>query len=678
MRSRYPCAAGTGVVKSRPEGVSTATTTAPEGTNVIQLDKYEIIEEVGRGGVAVVYRGRHKLLHNDVAVKVLHQEFTHDEEFVKRFVNGARSAARLKHPNIIPVFDVGEEQGSHYIVMEFLRGETLDDRIKKHGPYAAREIEEIIRPLAAALDYAHGAGIIHRDIKSPNVIVKEDGTPVLMDFDIAKATDLKQNLTLDGSVLGTPAYMSPEQARGEPASSKSDIYSLGVIMYEMATGELPFKGENTLSVLRQIAMDDPRPPCEINAAVSPELQELILWCMEKSPEDRPECAGAIFSGEPRAEETAAPPAGTSPADKPAAAKQAGKPVDAKQAAPSGAGQPPAAEADAAPKPPALSGRAKRLLIKAAVVIVVLGAAYLGIMSLWHGLERRDFNVVSLFSRGGHYTGTLPEPSAGPAKLDAIAVERVKKLYGEAAAMTDAGNIDGALAKLETIRDIDPGNRLAQRGMQKIYNWHIKNADAMFKKGDYRGYRRFMDNAVSYFPEMKRDNLYQRGKKYSDGARLLGDGEDNAAAVYATIIKAFPDDKPAEDYLLKTVDEAMRKSFAESRSRESADRALRLAAALPEKAPGILGIAGDIYYANNVLLSRDGYSAAAMYTRALASDSADAHAKQQLIVIAAEIKNRLAGMTSRDERRALVRTAESNFPDTGEFQPLLQELEAGAK
>ncbi len=635
---------------------------------MIQLDKYEVIEEVGRGGVAVVYRGRHKLLHNDVAVKVLHQEFTHDEEFVKRFVNGARSAARLKHPNIIPVFDVGVEQNSHYIVMEFLRGETLDDRIKKHGPYAMREIEEIVRPLAAALDYAHGAGIIHRDIKSPNVIIKEDGTPVLMDFDIAKATDLKQNLTLDGSVLGTPAYMSPEQARGESATAKSDIYSLGVIMYEMATGELPFKGENTLSVLRQIAMDDPRPPCEINASVSPELQELILWCMEKNPEDRPERAGAIFAGAPRAEETAAP----------AAAKKAGKPAVAEQTARPAADQPPAAETDAASKPAALSGRAKKLLIKAALAVVALGAAYLGIMSLWHGLERRDFNVVSLISRGGHYTSTLPEPSAGPAKLDEIAVERVKKLYDEAVAAAKSGSVDGAIAKLETIRDIDPGNRLAQRGMQKIYNWHIKNADAMFKKGDFRGYRRYMDNAVSYFPEMKRDNLFQRGKKYSDAGRLLGDGEDNAAAVYATIIRTFPDDKHAEGLMLKTVDEAMRAGFAGNRSRESADRALRLAAALHEKAPGILGIAGDVYYANNVLLSRDGYGAAAMYTRALEADSSDAHARQQLIAIAAEIKNRLAGMTSRDERRSLVRTAESNFPDTGEFQPLLQELEAAAK
>lgn len=188
----------------------------------------------------------------------------------------------------------------------------------------------------------------------------------------------------------------------------------------------------------------------------------------------------------------------------------------------------------------------------------------------------------------------------------------------------------------------------------------------------------MDNAVSYFPEMRRDNLFQRGKKYSDAGHLLGDGEDNAAAVYATIIGAFPDDEHAETFLLKTVDEAMRASFAQNRPRESADRALRLASSLPEKAPGILDLVGDVYYANNVLLSRDGYGAAAMYRRALEADSANAHAREQLLLIVTEIKNRLAGMTSRDERRALVRTAESNFPDTGEFPPLLRELEAAAK
>jgi predicted Ser/Thr protein kinase len=611
------------------------------GASVIELEKYEIVEEIGRGGVAVVYKGRHKVLHNDVAVKVLHQEFTHDPEFVKRFVNGARNAARLKHPAIIPVFDVGDERGYHYIVMEYLRGETLGELIGKHGPFNEREIGEIVGPVAGALDYAHANGIIHRDIKSPNIFMKESGGAVLMDFDIAKATDLTQNLTLDGSVLGTPAYMSPEQARGEGATRKSDIYSLGVVMYEMATGELPFKGENTLSVLRQIAMDNPAPPRDINPVVSAELQRIILWCMDKNPENRPESAGAIFA--------------------------------------KGPGEPAAREKEKKEKKPRKApGRARSFLLKAAIGIVVLGAAYAGSVQLWRTLELRDFDVVSLFTPGGDFTGRLPSPSVKPAKLDAIAVERVKKLFGEAAAMIKAGNIDAALKKLETIRDIDPGNRLAHRGMQKAYRWHVKKADATFKKGDFREYRRFMDRAVAYFPDMKLDNLYQRGKKYADGARLLSDGEDNASAVYAAIIRDFPKDRHAAKRLRETIEEALRRSFAENKARECSDRAAALAAGLPGEAGDIFAMCGDAYYANNTLLSSDGYNAAAMYTRALEADASNEHARKQLLAMAAEIKNRLAGIGDRDERRELVRTARSNFPDTGEFSSILLELESGQR
>jgi tRNA A-37 threonylcarbamoyl transferase component Bud32 len=618
---------------------------------MIELAKYEIFEEIGRGGVAVVYRGRHKVLQNDVAVKVLHSEFARDQEFVKRFINGARNAARLKHPNIIPVFDVGDEQGWYFIVMELLRGETLEERITKHGPFSLEEIEAVIAPLARALDYAHENGIIHRDIKSPNIFLKEDGSPVLTDFDIAKATDLKQNLTLDGSVLGTPAYMSPEQARGESATAKSDIYSLGVVMYEMATGELPFKGENTLSVLRQIAMDNPRPPCEINPVVSEELQTIILRCMDKSPENRPETASGIFAEAAR-ERVAPRPAAVEP--KPSAAERREK------------------------EPPKTRGKLKSLLAKVAIAAVALAAVYAGGLHVWHVLELRDFDVVSLFVPGGDYTGRLPVPSVAPAKLDAIAVERVKKLYGEAAAFIKAGNIDGAIEKLETIKDIDPGNRLAHRGLQKVYAWHVRNADAQFKKGDYRGYRRYMDQAVSYFPDMKLDNLYERGKKFAGAGRLLGDGEDNAAAVYATIVRTFPAEGHAAKRLDEVVDRAMRKSFEENASRQYADRARALAASLPGKAGDMFRICGDVYYANNVLLSSDGYNAASMYTRALGADPANEHARKQLLAIVAEIRNRLAGTADRGEKRGLVRTARECLPDSGEFPALVRELEAQAQ
>ncbi|MCK4539510.1 MAG: serine/threonine protein kinase [Candidatus Krumholzibacteria bacterium] len=261
---------------------------------MIELEKYEILEEIGRGGMAIVYKAKHKLLHSHVAIKVLFPQFTHDEEFLKRFINGARSAAHLKHENIIPVYDVGDEDGNYYIVMECLEGEGLDERIKRQGKFSEDEIETIMRPLAGALDYAHKRGVIHRDIKSSNIFLAEGGRVVLMDFDIAKASDLTVNLTQDGTLLGTPAYMSPEQARGEKVEFTSDIYSFGVVLYEMATGRLPFTGESTFSVLHQIAMGNPSPPREINPVVSANLDKRILWCMEQLPGDRPGSVGEIF------------------------------------------------------------------------------------------------------------------------------------------------------------------------------------------------------------------------------------------------------------------------------------------------------------------------------------------------------------------------------------------------
>lgn len=263
---------------------------------MIELEKYEIVGEIGRGGMATVYKARHKVLHSHVAIKVLSSQFTHDGEFLKRFINGARSAASLKHENIIPVYDVGDEKGNYYIVMEYLEGETLEERVKREGAIPEPEIEAIMKPLAGALEYAHTRGVIHRDIKSANIFLVKGGRVVLMDFDIAKASDTTLNLTQDGTLLGTPAYMSPEQARGEKTDHRSDIYSFGVVLYEMATGRLPFQGENTFSILNQIATTDPAPPREFNPKLGGELGDRILWCMEKSPVARPAKASEIFEG----------------------------------------------------------------------------------------------------------------------------------------------------------------------------------------------------------------------------------------------------------------------------------------------------------------------------------------------------------------------------------------------
>ena len=226
--------------------------------------KYEILGEIGRGGMATVYKARQINLDRIVALKVLPPQFTHDMEFVKRFQDEARNAARVTHPNLITIHDVGNEQNLYYISMEFLSGETLRDRIVREGALPESDIKRIIEPVASGLQVAHSKHLIHRDIKSSNIFLTEEGRPVLMDFGIAKALDSTQKMTQSGTVLGTPEYMSPEQARGDVTDARGDIYSLGIVMYEMATGRLPFQGDHPLSTLHMIATQPPTPPKGIN------------------------------------------------------------------------------------------------------------------------------------------------------------------------------------------------------------------------------------------------------------------------------------------------------------------------------------------------------------------------------------------------------------------------------
>jgi serine/threonine-protein kinase len=243
-------------------------------------NRYEIIEKVGNGGMATVYKARDTILNRYVAIKVLRDEFTTDEEFIKRFNTEAQSAARLAHANIVSVYDVGQEYNIYYIVMELIQGKTLKQIIAEEGALPWKWSVNIASQICSALDMAHRNGIVHRDIKPHNIIITEDGAAKVTDFGIAKAVS-NSTITAFGTTLGSVHYFSPEHARGGYTDAKSDIYSLGVVMYEMVTGRVPFDADTPVSVALKHMQEEPIPPIELNERVPLALNDIILKAMKK-------------------------------------------------------------------------------------------------------------------------------------------------------------------------------------------------------------------------------------------------------------------------------------------------------------------------------------------------------------------------------------------------------------
>jgi uncharacterized protein (TIGR02145 family) len=250
-------------------------------------EKYELQEAVGRGGMATVYRAIQKNLDRTVALKVIHQNLVHDTEFVSRFLREARLSASLSHPHIVTIYDVGSVGSVHYLAMEFLQGEDLHSMVGNQGALPPEKVVNWMIALADALDYLHKKRYVHRDIKSSNIIITHEGRPVLMDFGIAHAAD-GTKLTQAGTVIGTPEYMSPEQAQGKTVDGHSDLYSLGVVMYECLTGKVPFKGDNPLTTIHRVIYDRPEPLVTQNSRLPGWLQEVTLSLLEKEPGNRPD------------------------------------------------------------------------------------------------------------------------------------------------------------------------------------------------------------------------------------------------------------------------------------------------------------------------------------------------------------------------------------------------------
>ena len=243
-------------------------------------NRYEIIEKIGNGGMATVYKARCTILNRYVAVKVLREEFTTDEEFIKRFNTEAQAAASLTHPNIVSVFDVGQEYNIYYIVMELIQGKTLKQIIAEEGALPWKWSVNIAIQICSALEVAHKNGIVHRDIKPHNIIITEDGIAKVTDFGIAKAVS-NSTITAFGTTIGSVHYFSPEHARGGYTDAKSDIYSLGVVMYEMVTGKVPFDADTPVSVALKHMQEEPIEPVKLNSRIPVAVNQIILKAMKK-------------------------------------------------------------------------------------------------------------------------------------------------------------------------------------------------------------------------------------------------------------------------------------------------------------------------------------------------------------------------------------------------------------
>lgn len=264
------------------------------------LGRYQIVARIGRGGMAEVYKAYHQAMNRYVGIKVLHAHLVEDDSFIGRFEREARSIGQLRHPNIVQAIDFDSQHSMYYMVMEFIDGPTLkaemSARQKENKPFTMEEVARIYLALGNALDYAHRRDMIHRDIKPANVMINQEGNIILTDFGIARIIGATTQFTQTGTMTGTPAYMSPEQGRGAKVDGRSDVYSLGVMLYEIVTGSVPFEAETPIGVVMKHVTEPLPPPRQVNAAIPTAVEEVIFKALQKNPDDRYQTPGALAQG----------------------------------------------------------------------------------------------------------------------------------------------------------------------------------------------------------------------------------------------------------------------------------------------------------------------------------------------------------------------------------------------
>jgi len=489
--------------------------------------KYKIQEEIGRGGMAVVYKATETKSDRTVALKVLPSQFTHDREFLDRFHREAREAARLNHPNIVTVYAEGSDNGVHYISMEWLDGIDLHALLKRRGHLDAPGTVEYLVPIAEALDHAHRQGVIHRDVKSANIIVEKSGRPVLMDFGIARASQ-GTKLTQTGTVIGTPEYMSPEQAQGNEIDGRSDLYSLGVVLYECLAGRVPFTGANPIATVHQVIYEKPTRLRQLSDGVPEELEAIVMRLLSKDKEGRfqtgRELAQALrragtrtgsrpLPREPEASRGSAKPTASSPA----------RPIQSGQAETVRVGSPsPGLTASSsekamrrtqADKPTrSVAGRASERAKAGSGIsktLPVLAAAVVAVIVLVLLITRQAEQVASLRTPGpsSEVPGLSPtarpqvpqqsqsqKPAVASSATEAVAVSKeapelqkkatIDQFSAEIEKATRAEEWDHAFTKIQQLQRLSPFDSKVPDLKKRLLGAIIKSADRQMNNGQY--------------------------------------------------------------------------------------------------------------------------------------------------------------------------------------------------